>query len=327
MKRNNLAIFILLVVGSLVSLASFGGEGRTKTEIIRSLESGISELKATGGQGEDALARLDKLEAYLRELRYLLLEEAGGGDIEAFIVRSVDGDTVVALINGREERIRYIGVDTPETFGNAEYFGKEASAYNKRLVEGKEVRLELDVEKYDRYGRLLAYVFLTDGTFVNATLVKEGFAKTLTIPPDVKYSDLLFKLEREAREAGKGLWGREMARSGGSEDSGLVISGIKYQGGDEFVTIENTTSEDIDMSAMVLISGRGDQDFTFPSGYLLRAGEVVRIHSGPQGREDPPKDLLWKKKYFWNNGGDVGLLQDREGKELSRFSYGNYLNK
>ena len=323
MKRASWALSLFTIGLVLCSALSYAQEGRTRAELIRSLESGIANLKAAGGKGEEVLSIIGKLEAHLRELRYLVLEEGDGGAIEALIVRSVDGDTVAARINGKEERIRYIGIDTPETYGKAEYYGAEASEFNRRLVEGQRVRLELDIEKYDRYGRLLAYVFLTDGTFVNAALMREGFARKLSIPPNVKYSDLFVKLEREAREEGRGLWGREMARTPGSSASGLVISEIQFSGKDEYVTITNTTSENIDMSAMVLVSGRGDQTYTFPSRYILKAGEVVRIHSGPQGREDPPNDLLWKKSYLWNNNGDVGVLSDSDGKELSIFSYGD----
>ena len=76
-------------------------------------------------------------------------------------------------------------------------------------MEGKEVRLEYDVQRRDRYRRLLAYVYLEDGTFVNAELLRQGYAQLLTIPPDVKYVDLFVRLQKEAREAGRGLWGKK----------------------------------------------------------------------------------------------------------------------
>ena len=123
------------------------------------------------------------------------------------VVRVVDGDTIV-LANG--ERIRYIGIDTPETKHPnkpVQYFGKEASEANKRLVEGKMVRLEYDVQQTDRYGRTLAYVYLEDGTFVNAWLVENGYARVSTYPPNVKYQQRFLELEKKAREAKLGLWG------------------------------------------------------------------------------------------------------------------------
>jgi len=87
-----------------------------------------------------------------------------------------------------------------------EWMGPEASAANKALVEGKAVYLEKDVSDTDRYGRLLRYVFLADGTFVNGELVRQGYAQAITYPPDVKYQKLLRALEQEARSRGKGLW-------------------------------------------------------------------------------------------------------------------------
>ncbi len=106
--------------------------------------------------------------------------------------------------------VRYVGVDTPEIhhpMKGVERAGKEASEANRKLVDGKTVRLEFDVQEQDRYGRLLAYVYLEDGTFVNAWLVEYGYAQVMTVPPNVKHQELFLKLQREAREAGRGLCG------------------------------------------------------------------------------------------------------------------------
>ncbi|MCW2986848.1 MAG: thermonuclease family protein [Conexibacter sp.] len=128
----------------------------------------------------------------------------------ATVVRVVDGDTIVADVGGREERVRYIGVDTPETVKPrtpVQCFGKKASAENHRLVEGERVRLVADAEARDRYGRLLAYVYrASDGLFVNAELVRGGYATPLTIAPNVRFADRFRTLAAQAREAGRGLW-------------------------------------------------------------------------------------------------------------------------
>ncbi len=84
----------------------------------------------------------------------------------------------------------------------------EASEANSKLVDGKTVHLEFDVQQLDKYGRTLAYVYLEDGTFVNAWLVENGYAAVMTIPPNVKHQEMFLKLQREAREAGRGLWER-----------------------------------------------------------------------------------------------------------------------
>ncbi|MBI5729439.1 MAG: thermonuclease family protein [Candidatus Magasanikbacteria bacterium] len=132
------------------------------------------------------------------------------------VVRVIDGDTI-ELETG--EKVRYIGVDTPETVHPkkaAQCFGKEASNKNKELVTGKKVRLVKDISEVDRYGRLLRYVYLLDGTFVNLELVKEGYARPATFPPDVKYSSAFVAAAREARLAQRGLWAVCHSRESGN---------------------------------------------------------------------------------------------------------------
>jgi micrococcal nuclease len=122
----------------------------------------------------------------------------------------VDGDTIqVCCIGWKREKVRYIGINTPETkhpTKEVEHFGEEAAEANRKLVDGKTVRLEFDVQQQDKYGRTLAYIYLEDGTFVNAWLVENGYAMVMTFPPNVKYEGLFRKLQREAREARRGLW-------------------------------------------------------------------------------------------------------------------------
>jgi micrococcal nuclease len=143
----------------------------------------------------------------------------GGGKVvgasrsdSARVVRVVDGDTVVVQTGGRQERVRYIGVDTPESVKPGtpvQCFAKAASSANRRLIEGREVKLVRDAEGYDRYGRTLAYVYrASDGLFVNAELVRDGYARTLTIPPNVAHAAEFAKLAAQARHAGRGLWSR-----------------------------------------------------------------------------------------------------------------------
>ena len=131
--------------------------------------------------------------------------------IQASVVRVIDGDTIEVDIAGNVHKVRYIGIDTPETVHptrGEEPYGKEASAKNRELVNRKVVRLERDVSETDKYSRLLRYVWVGD-LFVNAELVRLGYAQVVTYPPDVKYQDLFLQLQREAREAGRGLWGTQ----------------------------------------------------------------------------------------------------------------------
>ncbi len=126
---------------------------------------------------------------------------------ETFLVkRVVDGDTI-ELEN--KEKVRYIGINTPESVDprrKVECFGKEASIYDKELVEGKRVRLVKDVSDRDMYGRLLRFVYLEDGTFVNEVLIREGYAFVSTYPPDVTNQDVFRQAEREAKNEKRGLW-------------------------------------------------------------------------------------------------------------------------
>ena len=122
----------------------------------------------------------------------------------ANVIEVIDGDTIT--IEGGQQ-VRYIGIDTPETYPEPQDFGIEAWQANRRLVEGKRVRLEKDISETDRHGRLLRYVFVND-TFVNAELVKEGLAEAITYSPDTKYQDQLEQMEAEAREAGRGMWAK-----------------------------------------------------------------------------------------------------------------------
>jgi len=124
------------------------------------------------------------------------------------VKRVVDGDTIV-LNNG--EKIRLIGVDTPETVHPkklVEFFGKEASAFTKRMCEGKRVRLEYDWQKTDKYGRTLAYVYLEDGTFVNAEIVKQGYGYAYARFP-FKHLEKFRQYEKVAREKEVGLWAKD----------------------------------------------------------------------------------------------------------------------
>ena len=125
------------------------------------------------------------------------------------IARIVDGDTFIIDYNGVEERVRLIGVDSPEsvhpdTTKNNE-LGKIASDFSKNYLEGKEVCLELDVQERDKYGRLLAYAYV-GGQMYNKILLQEGMARAFTYPPNIRYNDDFIEIEKTAREANKGLW-------------------------------------------------------------------------------------------------------------------------
>ncbi len=145
--------------------------------------------------------------AYVRRQAVYRDRAVGPVSQQRFCVRVIDGDTI-ELDGG--ERVRLIGVDTPETVDPrrpVQYFGKEASAFTRRMVEGKDVRIEQDQESRDQYGRTLAYVYLPDGTFLNAEIIRQGYGHAYTRFP-FRYERQFVELEREARENDRGLWAR-----------------------------------------------------------------------------------------------------------------------
>lgn len=140
--------------------------------------------------------------------------------ITATVSRVVDGDTIEVAFDGTKEKVRLIGVDTPETVHpskGVEPFGPEASNYTKNRLDGKTVYLEKGVQERDKYGRLLAYVWQEPPTEIsdaeitakmfNARLLVNGYAQLMTIPPNVKYVDQFTRLQAQARENSYGLWG------------------------------------------------------------------------------------------------------------------------
>lgn len=152
------------------------------------------------------------------------------------VERVVDGDTIIVRGVGR---VRLIGVDTPETVDPrrpVELFGKEASAFTKRLLEGRRVRLEYDQQRTDRYGRTLAYVYLPDGTFANAEIIMRGYGHAYTRFP-FRLRDRFRRIEREARSAGVGLWGAEPGGRPAASAPGRTVAAAQRRGaGDDALT-------------------------------------------------------------------------------------------
>jgi len=142
------------------------------------------------------------------------------------VTRVIDGDTIQALYGGMEKRIRLIGIDTPESRVNRKAkkdkyanmsehdikaiieMGKKAKAYVNGLIKrGDSITIELGVQEMDKYGRLLGYVYLSNGKMLNEEIVKAGYAVIMTIPPNVKYKDRFLIAYQEAKEDKRGLWG------------------------------------------------------------------------------------------------------------------------
>jgi micrococcal nuclease len=157
-------------------------------------------------------------------LSFLLTSPVMSGTEQATVKRVVDGDTLKIVYQGQEEPVRLIGIDTPESKKNKKArkdavrsgkdieqitaMGKEAANYMRTIArEGDKIAIEFDVQKRDKYKRLLGYVYLESGRMLNEEIIKAGYASPMTIPPNVKYQDRFLKVYREARDAKRGLFG------------------------------------------------------------------------------------------------------------------------
>lgn len=254
---------------------------------------------------------------------------------EAQVIRVIDGDTIEVNLSGYVYTIRYIGIDTPETVHPSqpvEYMGKEASDKNKELVEGKVVRLEKDVSETDKYGRLLRYVYAGD-LFVNAELVRLGYAQVSTYPPDVKYQDYFLELQREAQAAGRGLWATSTTTETPATTTiptavvNVQITKIFYDGlvpkteSDEYVEITNLGSEPVDLEGWVLKDiSDGYPSFTFSSS-ILQPNQSIRVYTNEIHTEYGGFSF-GRGTAIWNNSDpDTAALYNAEGQEVSRKSY------
>ena len=247
--------------------------------------------------------------------------------IKAKVIRVIDGDTIEVGIEGSLYKVRYIGIDTPEMVHPpepAEYFSKEASEKNRELVDGRTVRLEKDVSETDEHGRLLRYIWV-GGMMVNAELVKLGYAKAVTYPPDVRYDDLFVQLQREAKEADLGLWGEPLPPAPSATN--VQITRIFYDGlvfrveSDEYVEIKNLGSEPQDLAGWLLKDiSEGYPSFTFPH-YILAPGAAIRVYTNELHPEWGGFSFGYGKAVWNNKSPDIAALYNTQGQEVSRKSY------
>ncbi len=242
----------------------------------------------------------------------------GPAPSEADVVRIVDGDTIRVLVDGVEEKVRLIGIDTPEV---GECLADRATARLTELIGDGPVHLAPDVSDRDRYGRLLRYVEV-DGTFVNAVLVAEGLAISRPFAPDTARQDELDAAQDQARRAGRGLWASDACGTPSSAGpTALEVSRIHENppGDDtrvlneEWIEILNTGTSPIDLTGWSVKDESASKRFAFPDGFTLSRGARVRIHSGCG---DPtPTDLYWCQSgsAVWNNSGDTVFVLDPDG--------------
>lgn len=198
MRKSNAIWFPALLIVCNIGYAGCFGSGRDHSRYRSELKANHPQSNLRSHIQNETIQYTDR-EKERRWKRGFVL-----------VTKVIDGDTFWINDGNQEVKVRFIGIDAPETRNSAYkkkgYFGIEAKAYVKELTENKWVRLELDVRPRDQYQRLLAYIYLEDGTFLNAHLVAKGFALVDTHPPNVKYVDQLLDSQIKARQNKLGLW-------------------------------------------------------------------------------------------------------------------------
>jgi micrococcal nuclease len=236
-----------------------------------------------------------------------------------------DGDTLVVAVEGREEDVRLIGINTPE---RDECFFAEATNALADLVEDQTIGLVVDETDRDQYGRLLRYVFAGD-TFVNEAMVRGGFAQAVRYEPDVARADELDAAQAEAEAAQRGLWAPDACGRVDADAGALVVERIEADppGDDtldanaEYAVVANRSDGEVDLTGWVLKDETASHRFAFPAGFTLAAGATVTVHTGCGSAT--ATDLFWcnQGSAIWNNDGDTAFLLDPNGNVVATRSY------
>lgn len=237
---------------------------------------------------------------------------------QAIVTNIVDGDTIDVELDGEEFRVRYIGIDTPER--GEEYF-EQATDGNARLVAGQTVILVKDVSETDRFGRLLRYIYLLDGTFVNAELVRQGLAEAVSYPPDDAHYQEFLVLQGEAQASDRGKWGSFVfpdvpadAPSPADGDSHIIITAVDKSA--EYVDLGNTGDQAINLSGWVLLSENGNQSCDLAG--LIEPGAVLRVWARTADADQGGFNCGFGRAIWNNSDPDPAALYDPAGALVDR---------
>lgn len=239
----------------------------------------------------------------------------------AFVSKVIDGDTIVTSNN---QKIRYIGVNAPE---KGQPMSNDSTSLNQKLVLGKNIRLEFDVVKNDKYGRMLAYVFVQND-FINLDIVKNGLAVSETVQPNIMYQDKFLQAQKEARGNCLGIWAGLCSKN--TQESCVRIKSINANApGDdsknkngEWIEVLNQCSSGVQMKNWLIKDNSASNKYYFKD-FVLESNHSIRIYSGCG--KDTKAQLFWQcpeQKYaVWNNLGDHAFLYDEDGSLVSDYSY------
>jgi micrococcal nuclease len=228
------------------------------------------------------------------------------------VVDVIDGDTITVLLDGLVVKVKYIGVDAPESVSRLEYLGKEARDRNRELVFGRDVLLYKDVSDRDRFDRILRYVFV-DNKFINYELVGQGYASALEEPPDSACALLFTQAETSVKNQSLGIWAPHTPQPELSlAATNVIIFSVNKEG--EFVDLQNVGDTAIALSGWKLVSEQGEQECKLVG--TIHSYEIVRIFSGIK----QPGFSCGFDKPIWNDSEpDPAVLYDPDGNEVARY--------
>lgn len=246
------------------------------------------------------------------------------GDGAASFVRAVDGDTLIVRLDGQEERVRLVGIDTPEA---GECLAEEAAGRLDELARSGAIRLVADESDRDDFDRLLRWVVAGEEP-INRTLVVEGLAIARSYPPDTAWDDDLQAAEQQARQQELGLWSGDACGEG--TGASLSVSAIHENppGDDtlvlneEWIEITNDGPDPIDFSGWSIRDESASNRYQFPDGFVLDAGATVRVRSGCGADDGATLHWCAAGSAIWNNGSDTAFVVDPAGNFVVSRSYG-----
>ena len=211
MKKEIKFLAFLVVIAIIVTIATGCSAVPSINNFADNVNNAQEQAEEIGNQFQGILDKIESAENEFEDYVGITdIPDSAKGPYE--VIRVVDGDTMVINIEGSETKVRLIGVDTPESVatGDNEYKnceeGKVASDYTKSLIEGQKVYIEYDLNPNDDYGRTLAYVYMSDGSMLNKVLLEKGYARMMTIQPNVRYVDDFLTIQKQAQENGVGFW-------------------------------------------------------------------------------------------------------------------------
>ena len=286
-----------------------------------------SQLRATTEDGKTVILYADGTweyeDARLYDVSRTDIRSSADVDLsqatEAVVIKWTDGDTFDVLIQSppnrlkQRETIRLLGVDAPELNheGQVEPFSFEASEYTKDRVYNKAVLLVFDRRLRDQYGRVLAYVYLPDGSCLNAELLEQGYARLFS-GEECWFTEEFRLLEGTARQEQVGLWAEE--------ERTVFIAEIHNAGYEEYLVIRNGTKEAVQLRNWRIVDDDGTV-LLIPDGVVLEPQGTVTIYSGSDGVHDPPRSYYLTKQNIWNNNGDVAYLYSAANELVDTYRY------